>query len=66
MKRTYGYYTCKNCGSRHRAWIVSECYERKLCPKCIDKQDIFLIIFIIAIIMCFIYLFLNRELIKCL
>lgn len=37
MKRKYDFYTCKKCGSRHRALIESICYINKICPKCLNE-----------------------------
>ena len=37
-KNDYGWYKCQVCSQHKRAWIESECYERNLCPNCIDGE----------------------------
>ncbi len=37
-KHEYGYYQCRKCKGYKRAWIESECYQREMCPKCIDGE----------------------------
>ena len=38
MRYTYKYYKCKVCGKHKRAWELSECCRKELCPVCIDGE----------------------------
>jgi len=33
----YGWIKCQRCGKRKYLWVESECYKKKICPKCVDK-----------------------------